>query len=423
MSGASLQSYLDTFSKSDNNLARIVRSPQPDRGLLYTPREIAQQPWLWRETAERMKGHAPALKEFLQSAGFYDGYPRPHFLLTGAGTSHYIGLSLADLLRMHFRTPATPWSSTRLTADPNVIPEGDQRYVIVHFARSGNSPESCAAVKIMLEACPETVRHIIITCNREGDLAQLAIEHSDHAYLVILHEAANDEGLAMTSSFSSMVVAGQALAYLDRITYFGDVIGRVSAAGEYLLDRYTDEISQIAGRDLDRVIFLGNRDLIGAAAESSLKVQELTAGHIMAAAEDTMGFRHGPISAVNARSLVCFFLAEKPLTRRYELDVLHQFEPAFSDIGALTVLVGAGLSEATGMSVRCIDYDPDGAMQIPPLFQVLPATLFGQLFGLFASAARGYKADDPSVDKALYSRTVQGVTIYQSEKAAALDVV
>lgn len=411
---AVLDAYLQAISETDTVLGRMLREPDPKRGVEHTPREIAQQPLLWRHTARQMKGHAPALLDFLARAGMYEGACRPHVVLTGAGTSDYVGLATGDLLRGHFATACSNWPTTRIIATPDAFFTRGQRYLVLHFGRSGNSPESKAVLQLGLKHHPDTVRHLVITCNEEGELAQVARAHPDQVYLVVLDDACNDRALAMTSSFTNMVVAAQSLAHLRAMDAFVDLVDRIAAAGEYLVETYADAIHELADPAIGRAFYVGNADLLGAAYESALKVQELTAGQVIAKGEDTLAFRHGPISAVDGDGLIAFFLSADPYTRRYETDVLHQYRASFRELGVRMVVVTDRLAgDEPGEGVLGIAYDPAGKARIPAFYQVNVAVLFGQLLGMFSAYRRGLNVDNPSVDKALYSRTVQGVNVYE----------
>ncbi|MEX1137633.1 MAG: SIS domain-containing protein [Balneolales bacterium] len=417
----SLEVYLNQLYANKNKLTSLVAHPQ--NGTTHTPKEIVQQPFLWRKTAALMADQAPKLKSFLTNAGLYNDQDRPNLILTGAGTSDYVGLSLVDLLRIKFKTNCNNWPTTRITANPGAFFSDDQNHVMLHFARSGNSPESIAVLEMALDHFQNVTHHIVITCNKNGKLVNLAKQHTDKVYTIVLDEATNDQGLAMTSSFSNMIIAAQALAHLDNIEQFQDLIERTATAGEYLLKNYSNLIYDLASPALTRAFYLGNNELLGAAAESALKVQELTAGQIIAKGEDTMAFRHGPISAVDSNTLVCFFLSADEFTLRYELDVLFQFRKQFHELGTKTVVVSAQAPEKTShngedeSSVHYITYDPDGKLNIPNLYQVNIQVLFGQLLGLFSSYRRDINVDDPtSGDHALYSRIVKGVRLYNWNK-------
>jgi tagatose-6-phosphate ketose/aldose isomerase len=409
---APLDDYVQQISEAEHELAKLLNNPDESRGTVHTPREIAQQPFLWRETAHHLAQQAPELRLFLESAGLYSTDNRTQLMFAGAGSSDYVGLSIADLLRIRLKTASTNWPTTRLTVAPETFFLPQQEYLLVHFSRSGNSPESTAAFNWALEHRRDTVRQLVITCNRDGKLAALARRHSRHAYLIVLPEATHDEGLAMTSSFTSMVVAGQALGYLDRMEEFTNLIDRVASTAEHIVYRFTNAIADLAREPIARAFYLGNNDLLGAATEAALKIQELTAGEITARGEDTMAFRHGPISAVDSDTLIGFFLSVDPAIRRYEIDLIEQFLDAFRTMGARMLTIGpAPRGIRSAEDILSIGY---GEVELPPYFQSGPAVLVGQLLALFAAYDRSYHVDDPSRDKALYSRTVQGVKLYDS---------
>jgi tagatose-6-phosphate ketose/aldose isomerase len=73
-----------------------------------------------------------------------------------------------------------------------------------------------------------------------------------------------------------------------------------------------------------RDLALGTGALAGAAAESALKVLELTAGRIATFAESYLGVRHGPLSAVNGETLVVAYVSGDARRRGYELDLLAE---------------------------------------------------------------------------------------------------
>ena len=133
----------------------------------------------------------------------------------------------------------------------------------------------------------------------------------------------------------------------------------------------------------------------------------------MARGEDTLAFRHGPISAVHSQSLVVFFLSAIPETRRYEMDVIRQFAEPFKKIGARTAIITEVFLEGLPDVIQFV-YGNKGKVGFQARMQVNIAVLFGQIFGMFASRHLGRAIDEPAGDSALYSRTVQGVKIYNT---------
>lgn len=410
----SVHEYLKRFENQTTPLAMMVSQPEAGKGLEFTPSEIAQQPFLWRQTAKLVHDLAPELVAFMSKARMFSSTHRSHIILTGAGTSDYVGLSLTDLFRIKFKTPSINWSTARITASPDDYLNTHHHYLIFHFARSGNSPESAAVLRLSLQNYADNTLHVVITCNKDGELAKIARLNPDKVFLLLLPDASNDRGLAMTSSFTSMVIAGQAIANISDIGTYIDLVERMASCAERFLDIYSEDIYNLADPAINRAFYLGNRDLLGAANESALKVQELTTGKLIAKAEDTLTFRHGPISAVDSKTIVCFFLSEDNLTLRYEIDVLNQYESAFKQLGVVSVVIGSNhKGTADNQSAHYLSYDPDHIWNIPSLYQVNLAVLFGQLYGLFASNRRNINVDNPAAEKALYSRIVQGVRLHE----------
>src|SRR5207245_11403987 len=116
---------------------------------------------------------------------------------------------------------ASPIPSTTLLTDFDQYHRPGQPYLWISFSRSGDSPEGVALLSNVLERHPE-IQHLVITCNGRGQMAELCARFEDRALALILDDAVNDRGLAMTSSFTNMVVAGQCLANVDAMPEYGD---------------------------------------------------------------------------------------------------------------------------------------------------------------------------------------------------------
>src|SRR5262249_25439296 len=152
------------------------------------------------------------LKAFLNRAGIVSGMVTVY--LVGAGTSDYVGRALAPLLRSRWGTDVWAVPSTTLLSDFENFHRPSKDYLWISFSRSGDSPEGVALLQRAIEQHPR-IQHLVITCNQNGAMAQLCARHADSAFAVILDDAVNDRGLAMTSSFTNMVVAGQCVAGLE----------------------------------------------------------------------------------------------------------------------------------------------------------------------------------------------------------------
>ncbi len=147
---------------------------------------------------------------FLDQSGPAD---RLSVLLAGAGTSDYIGRALAAWLRRQWKCEVAAVASTELITNIADYLLPGRNYLLISLSRSGDSSEGVALIQHALEQYPGRVRHLVLTCNRNGAMAKQFLGHPD-LLPVVLGDAVNDRGLAMTSSFSNLVVAGQCLAYI-----------------------------------------------------------------------------------------------------------------------------------------------------------------------------------------------------------------
>jgi tagatose-6-phosphate ketose/aldose isomerase len=388
-------------------LLALEASEKARLGIEHTPGEIAQQPEMWRDTAERLAAAAPGIRELLAEIGLPGS--GAEIIFSGAGTSDFVGRCVVGPVGQALRTRAIASPTTDMVTHPEYAFPSDRPALMVSVARSGNSPESVAAMEIALRERPQ-VRHLVITCNEDGALARLARERGGRAYLLALHPGTNDRGLAMTSSFTSMVAASLGLAYLQRLDEYRGLVDRLALAGQRLLDHAPQVAAALAKRRPRRGCFLGSGGLAGAAQESHLKLQEMTDGHLICLWDTFLGLRHGPRAALHDDTIVVYLLSADPYVRRYELDLIRGNRE--QGLGMAHVIVADRRDdELAALADHLVAYDPRGKLGLPDHMLPPAATIVGQLLGLFASLEMGFRPDAPSAGGAIH-RVVQGVTIY-----------
>jgi tagatose-6-phosphate ketose/aldose isomerase len=380
-------------------------------GIEATPAEIAQQPEMWRDTAYRFVSAAPAIRGLIKQIGLPTA--PAEIIFAGAGTSDFVGRCVVGPIGAALATRAIACPTTDIVTHPQHAFPSDRAALMVSIARSGNSPESVAAVETALAERP-SLRHLVITCNEDGALARLAREQGERAYVLALHPLTNDRGLAMTSSFTSMVVASLGLAYLYKTDEYLSLVTRLASAGEQVLAAAPEVCAALAAQKPGRGCFLGSGALVGAALESHLKLQEMTDGTLICFWDTFLGLRHGPRAAIHDDTLVVCFLSSDRYIRRYELDLIRSNREQKIGLAHL-ILADRATEELAGLADHVISYDPQGKLGLPE--HVLPpaATVVGQLLGLFASLEFGSKPDTPSAGGVI-SRVVQGVRIYPREQ-------
>lgn len=373
-----------------NTLHTLPQSRWDAAGGLHTAREIAQQPAVWRQLATCLDVVPAAARASLTSL-LAD--PNALVLLTGAGTSAYAGELVADQLDAAWPAQVRALATTSLLSHPAAYLRSGRPTLLVSFARSGNSPESQAAVDLVRTQAPGA-GFLNLTCNADGRLARDGAGQAD-TINVVLPAACCDQGFAMTSSFTTMVLA--ALALLDRVSpaVVAQRIETLAALADQWLATQAAAWHDLGQRPFERIVYLGGGPLEALAREAALKVLELSGGRILALANTPLGFRHGPKSMLDAGSLVVLFRSQDPHARRYDQDLLGELQRD-AVAGAVVAIDGAAL----------------GAPAALPDAWLAPAyVLFAQVLALHQSLRLGLTPDNPFPDGTV-NRVVQGVTIY-----------
>ena len=380
-------------------------SPVTDDRAGATGREIAQQPAVWRQVATDLLSRQDAVR------GFLDPLLALHDLrvvLTGAGTSAFAGQLLAPALTRRLRRRIDAVATTDIVSNPREEFAEDLPTLLISFARSGDSPESIAATALA-DQCLTSVYHLIVTCNADGELAKVHADASRSLVLMMPPEA-NDEGFAMTSSFTSMVLTVW-LALVPGALDAG-VAGRLAAAAEAVLGDTAADVEALTSRGYERVVYLGSGPLAALARESALKVLELTAGEVVSFSDSSLGFRHGPKSVVSDRTLAIVYLSNDPYARLYDEDIAVEL---VEQMGSENVIVvGASSSERIGAAQA---WTVAGLADDPDALAALAFVVVAQLLALNASLRLGITPDSPSPSGQV-NRVVQGVTVHPFDGGA-----
>ena len=366
----------------------------------WTEEEIRQQPASWIRSLNNIDNLRASIDNFLTPL------LRKHELrivLTGAGTSAFIGDIISPWLASHTGKNITAVPTTDLVTNPMDYLSAAHPLLLVSFARSGNSPESVAAVELANQCVPECY-HLSITCNEAGSLYQTAI-NSDNAYALLMPAETHDRGFAMTSSITTMMASCLAVFAPETINShtFRDVADRCQT----ILTSLGDFSQSVFGSDpWKRIVYLGSGGLQGAARESALKVLELTAGKLAAFYDSPTGFRHGPKSLVDRETLVVVFVSSHPYTRQYDLDLLAELR---RDRQAMRVVAIAAETDPVVEAGPHILLPP--ARTFIDMEQAFCFLMYAQVFALSQSLRVGNTPDTPSASGTV-NRVVQGVVIH-----------
>lgn len=273
----------------------------------HTWEEITTQPQAWRATLDRFAADQAGLEGFLGAVD-YD-----QVLVIGCGSTHYLALTAAATLRQRAGVRAHALPASELWLFPGSISPG--RTLLLAVSRSGATTETVRAIERFQEAGAGPV--LAVTCYPQSPLAR-------GADFALVAPEAQEESVAQTRSFTSMVLLTQALAatlagdgaMLERLWRLPDALGQ-------LMDRLGSLPERLARDDgIDRYFFLGGGAFYGLACEAMLKMKEMSLSY--AEAYYPLEFRHGPMSMVDGRALVIGLLSDTALSE--ELAVLEHMQ-------------------------------------------------------------------------------------------------
>lgn len=371
----------------------LDESKLEEKDFKYTYTEILNQADTWLEVYNLYEKRKKDIENFLKKVG-----KDCKVIFTGAGTSEYVGNIALDYLKTHGEFEFESVATTDLVSAPYLHFEKNQKTLLVSFARSGNSPESLAAVKLGKQIVDDFY-NLPITCAKEGKLAQ-ALKDDENSYVFLEPEITNDKGFAMTNSFSSMLLA-TLLIFDTKTQNKKEIVEKISKLGKEIYNNL-EEIENLVNFDFNRVVYLGSGPLGKLTKEARLKILELTAGEVATIWESSMGFRHGPKSFVDENTLVISFVSSNPYTRLYDLDILDEIA---NDKIAKKII---GISNSKLDRDYELIFEEDGLDDV----YLCPAyIIIGQIIALVTSLRVGNTPDNPSRTHTV-NRVVKGVTIH-----------
>lgn len=379
-----------------SNIFGYNEETMSDRMMTFTPKEIARQPRTWKTIYEKILNRKKDITNFIEKL---DGETR--IIFTGAGSSGFIGDSLAPTIRRDFKFRSVESiHTTDLVSAPEQYLVKDIKTVLISFGRSGDSPESIAAIDVANKAVDD-IYHIIITCNPKGKLASYT---SNNTLNLVLDEI-EDQGFAMTSSVTGMMLAAYSILNID--TNLQETVELLSNYAEAIIKNKYELIRNAYDNKVSRLVVLGSGNLFGVARESALKSIELTAGKIVGIYDTPMGFRHGPKSMLNDKTIILFYVSEDKYTQQYDLDMIKELSQ--SEKYKLIAVSDMYIGEVEENSDLYLYNSKDKSLGQ----EFLPFTslIIAQILALFASVSLGCTPDNPFPSGEV-NRVVKGVSIH-----------
>lgn len=376
-----------------------------DLGAYWTSKEIYQQPETWLKTLNQIKSEKDKIKAFIDQVTSNSDYD---IILTGAGTSEFVGNSVFPYLLPLTNYKVKSYGTTDIVASPETYLSKTKPTLLISFARSGNSPESVAAVEAANIVC-KTIYHLFVTCNIDGALSKFA-EGKSNCYAINLTPETHDQSFAMTSSYSNMYLATLLSFEIDHLDEMEKMINDIAKKTQTMFDGEQAKILENIANSFNfsRIVYLGSNSLKGVSQESALKICELTAGKISTTFDSTMGFRHGPKSVINPETLTVVYLSDDPYTRKYDSDIVKEMSPERKG-NKIVVVSSKEDEELKKLSDNFICFGNDNNYKNAILG--LEYITVAQVIALFTSIKLGIKPDTPCPSGTV-NRVVKGVIIY-----------
>lgn len=373
---------------------------------LNTAKEIIQQPDTWRESVKNLIKNKIEIKSFIDS---FLSKKEFRIILTGAGTSAFAGEVCEPYLTSLLNKRVEAIATTDLVASPKSYFIKYIPTLLVSFARSGNSPESVHAVNLATQLVDDLYQ-VVITCNENGKLAKNTV-NDEKSLLLLMPPQTNDLGFAMTSSFTTMVLNAMAVFNIDNIENFSSDVDKLSNSVNDFIENNIEKVTSLANEDFERIVYLGSSTSKGIARESALKVLELTAGKVNASYDTPLGFRHGPKSVVDDKTVSVIYISNDEYTRKYDLDLAK--EMLAHKKNDKVVIVGDNIEEDIlnkadyVFNVENINYTVENEVLLP-----LQQIIFGQMLSFLKSVNLGITPDNPCPTGEV-NRVVQGVILHE----------
>ena len=394
------------MEKVISKLLGLEISKLEDCSGLNTAKEIIQQPDTWRESIKNLIKNKIEIKSFIDS---FLSKKEFRIILTGAGTSAFAGEVCEPYLTSLLNKRVEAIATTDLVASPKSYFIKDMPTLLVSFARSGNSPESVHAVNLANQLVDDLYQ-IVITCNENGKLAKNTV-NDEKSLLLLMPPQTNDLGFAMTSSFTTMVLNAMAVFNINNIENFSSDVDKLSNSVNDFIENNIEKVTSLSNEDFERIVYLGSSTSKGIARESALKVLELTAGKVNASYDTPLGFRHGPKSVVDDKTVSVIYISNDEYTRKYDLDLAK--EMLAHKKNDKVVIVGDNIEEDIlnkadyVFNVENINYNVENEVLLP-----LQQIIFGQMLSFLKSVNLGITPDNPCPTGEV-NRVVQGVILHE----------
>jgi glutamine---fructose-6-phosphate transaminase (isomerizing) len=336
----------------------------------FTLEEILSQPACWRASLRDLE-ESGALKATVERFS-----RSQEWMFIGCGSSYYVAQAAAATLTTLTGLRAEAVAASELLLFPELVLAAKSNFVPVLVSRSGRTSEVLKAAELLAGRGIPTLG---ISCAPGQALEKLVTS-------TIVLPAADERSTVMTRSFTSMLMALQAVAAsLAGKQDFLSAQRSLAQAGEELVGTLPQRLREfVSGHSFADYVCLGQGALYGIACESALKLTEMSVSY--GQSFHTLEFRHGPKSIVGRETLIVFLLSETGYSA--ELEVLEEVKK----LGGTTLVVAnRGDERARAAADLLVELGADA----PEAARLPLYLLTAQLLGLYTGIKKGFDPDKP----------------------------
>jgi len=262
----------------------------------YTYREIKSQYAALRKTFD----YIAARKDELLS--FYKEKLPQTIVFTGCGSSYSLCQSAEFTCRMRLNRPATAIASGDLMLHYKSYQKLFDGVLVIAPTRSGSTSEVIQAIKNVKSLQP-SLPVIGVTCVEDSDFAKIAD-------LTLEIPWAFDESVCQTRTVTNLYLTNLlVLAYLANDQKLISELNTAINAGEQFIEKYEEQLKNIAEIDWRNAVILADGELQGIASEGALAFTEIA--RTPGCYYHLLDVRHGPMVLINQQTLVVMCLSSE----------------------------------------------------------------------------------------------------------------
>ncbi len=376
-----------------------------DRGAIHTATEINQQPATWNKVADKMVNRKEEITKFMDKVLSVEGL---RIVFTGAGSSAFVGEAMGYMLANEIGLRSETVHTTDIISTPNAT-LFDVPTLLISYARSGESPESTAAIKFAQKRI-KNLYNIIIVCDKNSSLARNGYE-MENTIVLDMPEESCDIGFAMTSSVSCMALSTWCLFHYKEMDLYAGYTKILAKIMEKEMNPLAVKAEEIAQNDYRRIIWLGTGALKGLSREAAVKSLELSDGYVNAGFDAPTGFRHGPKTVINDETITIHFLSNQEYSLKYDLDFVKELIGEKKKNIVVTVKPADIKQLVIGEDYEVIYTIPKELPTNSEMIAYINSLIFSQLLSMAKSLEKGYITDNPCL-RGSVNRVVQGIVVY-----------